>query len=81
MAFYFFTAHFSFGDGTELALVGAEGPQPGAPTCSSGGPTRPAHCTVGSHTSEDTQYVFQNFPPSLVVPPKPEALRALEKGL
>uniref|UniRef100_F1SAZ2 T-box transcription factor 15 n=1 Tax=Sus scrofa TaxID=9823 RepID=F1SAZ2_PIG len=51
-----FPVGLSFGDRTELALVGAEGPQPGAPTCSSGGPTRPAHCTVGSHTSEDTQW-------------------------
>lgn len=72
--FCFFTARFSFGVRTELALVGAErarslGRQPAAAG------DRPGLLAVGLHTSEDTQYVFQNFPPSLVVPPLPQTLR------
>ena len=72
--FCFFTARFSFGVRTELALVGAErarslGRQPAAAG------DRPGLLAVGLHTSEDTQYVFQNFPPSLVVPRLPQTLR------
>lgn len=42
---------------------------------------QPGLLAVGPYTSEDTQYVFQRFPPSLVGPKNPEALRALEKAL
>lgn len=53
MAFCFFAARFSFRVRIELALVGAERSRPGAPTCGSGGPARPArrrHSHSRGHT-------------------------------
>ena len=72
--FCFFTVRFSFGVRTELALVGAERARSLRRQPAAAG-DRPGLLAVGLHTSEDTQYVFQNFPPSLVVPPLPQTLR------
>lgn len=72
-----FAARFSFRVRIELALVGAERPRPGAPTCGSGGPARPARCRH-SLTRGRTVCIskISTEPGGPEIPP--EALRACE---
>lgn len=71
VAFCFFAARFSFRVRIELALVGAERPQPGAPTCGSRGPARPARCRH-SHTRGHTVCIskISTEPDGPEIPPR-----------
>lgn len=70
-----FAARFSFRVRIELALVGAERPRPGAPTCGSGGPARPARCRH-SHTRGRTVCISKTStePGGPEIPPRPSGL-------